>query len=193
MATTKPPIFLTGNPIKLRLAKAIWSKYNVDFEHQKLETPEIQAFTTEEVAKYSAQWAANHLGRAVIVNDVGYYIEALNGFPGAYIKYINKWLTSQDLLNLMIGKTNRRLEIQDILAYCEPNQEPVIFTAKLYATLSSKTEGKGLNPMDEIMIRDGFDKEQSLINFEDTFEYWCDNVSCYHDLAKYLTNNSSEN
>ena len=87
----------------------------------------------------------------------------------------------------MSGKTNRRLEIQDILAYCEPNQEPIIFIAKLYATLSEKAEGKGLNPMDEIMIRDGFDKVQSLIDFEETFDYWCNNVSCYHDLAKYLT------
>lgn len=182
----QPPIFLTGNEIKLRLASAIWNQYNLQFDHQKLEVPEIQAFTSEEVAKNSARWEANHLNRAVIVNDVGYYIEALNGFPGPYIKYINKWFTSQDFLSLMSGKSNRRLEIQDVLAYCEPESEPVVFIAKLYGNLTMKAEGVGLNPMDEIMIRDGFDKVQSLVDFNTTFEYWCNNVSCYHDLAKYL-------
>jgi XTP/dITP diphosphohydrolase len=184
----KLPLFLTGNPIKLRLAEAVWSGYHLEFEHQKLEVPEIQALTTEEVVKYSAKWASDYLKRPVIVNDVGYYIEALNGFPGPYIKYINKWLKSQDILNLMINKSNRRIEIQDILAYCEPDSEPVLFVCKLYANITTKAEGKGANPIDEIMIRDGFDKVQSLISFEETFDYWCEKVTCYHDLAKYLKN-----
>ena len=182
------PVFLTGNSIKLRLAKAIWSKYNFDFDHQKLEVPEIQSESTEEIAEYSAKWGANKLQRPVIVNDVGYYIQGLNGFPGPYIKYINKWLTSGDILKMMENKANRRLEIHDVLSYCEPNSEPITFICKLYATIGTQALGKGDNPIDEIMIRDGFDKAQSLVNFEETFDYWVENVTCYHDLAKYLMN-----
>ena len=182
------PTFITGNATKLRLASAVWGKYNLKFEHRKIEVPEIQAETTEEVATFSAEWAANELKKPVIINDVGYYFEGLNGFPGPYIKYINKWLTSQDLLNLMNGKTNRRIEIQDVLAYCEPGKEPVLFTCKLYATIMEKAEGKGNNPIDEIMLRDDFDKVQALLDSEKTFEYFTTNVTCYHDLAKYLLN-----
>jgi XTP/dITP diphosphohydrolase len=116
------------------------------------------------------------------------YPKRLKGFPGPFIKYTNKWLSSQDILNLMKDKINRRLEIQDILAYCEPNKEPIVFVCKLYATITKKAEGKGTNPLDEIMLRDGFSKVQSLINFDETFDYWCQNVRCYHELAKYLKN-----
>lgn len=29
------------------------------------------------------------LNQSVVVMDVGYYIEAINGFPGPFIKYLN--------------------------------------------------------------------------------------------------------
>lgn len=59
--------------------------------------------------------------------DGGCYVEALNGFPGPFIKYINKWLYAQDFLRIMHGKKNRRMVWKTCLTYCEPNKKPAIF------------------------------------------------------------------
>lgn len=80
-------------------------------------------------------------------------------------------MTSSDVLNLMKDKDYRRLEIKDVLVYYKPNNEPEIFVSKLYANLTKKAQGIGTNLLDEIMIRDGFNKAQSLIDFGQTFDY----------------------
>ena len=100
---------VTGNIGKWKIANDIFKKYNVDLKQAKIETPEIQAYDVEEVSKYSAIYAAKYLNTNVIKSDVGYYIEALNGFPGVFLKYINSMLTSEDVLKLMEGKDNRTI------------------------------------------------------------------------------------
>ena len=184
------PILITGNPIKLRLAKAIFDQYGLEFDHQKLELPEIQAETTEEIAMFSAKWAAKELNGSVIVNDVGYYIHALGGFPGPFIKYINKWLQSSDILKMMTGNTDREMQIHDVTAYCDPGHEPIVFTSKQFATITETAVTGTSSMIDEITLLNGFDKVQSSVSLEDKFNYWVENVSNYHDMAKYLISKS---
>lgn len=95
--------FVTGNPYKFEVAKKVIEKRGLILEKEKLETPEIQETDVVKIASYSAKWACEKLGKPAALTDVGWYIEALNGFPGPFIKYINQWLTSDDLLKLMSG------------------------------------------------------------------------------------------
>ena len=90
-------IFITGNQKKLDQAREKIQGYPINLIGTKLETPEIQDTNVEIIAGYSAQYAANKLGKPVVKTDAGYYIEALNGFPGPFIKYINQWLTLRNL------------------------------------------------------------------------------------------------
>src|SRR3989344_556765 len=113
----KEIIFVTGNKYKFRVAQKSLMGSGFKLVQKKLETPEIQSDLVEEVSAFSAKWAANILKKPVVVSDGGCYIEALNGFPGPFIKYINKWLSAGDLLNLMKGKKNRRVFWRDCLAY----------------------------------------------------------------------------
>ncbi len=71
----------------------------------------------------------------------------------------------------MKDKDHRKLEIKDVLVYYEPNYEPEIFVSKLYANLAKKAQGIRANLLDGIMIRDGLNKAQSLIDFGQTFNY----------------------
>lgn len=77
---------VTGNMGKWKVASDIFKKYDIELLHEKMDTPEIQSHDVEDVSKYSAIYAANKLNKAVIKSDVGYFIEALNGFPGPLFK-----------------------------------------------------------------------------------------------------------
>ena len=99
---------VTGNLGKWKITKDIFDKYNINLLHEKINTPEIQSNDVVEVSKYSALYAAKKLNKQVIKSDVGYYIEELGGFPGPFLKYINDMLTSEDILNMMKTKNNKK-------------------------------------------------------------------------------------
>lgn len=76
--------FVTGNKYKFEVVRKVLAEQGVTLVQQNLDTPEIQSANVEEVASYSATWASDRLQKPVIITDAGYYIKALNGFPGPY-------------------------------------------------------------------------------------------------------------
>jgi len=185
----KSLVFITGNPHKFEVAKNSLGSMGYEAIWERLDVPEIQSMDVVEVALYSAKWAAEQLGRPVTLMDAGYYIEALNGFPGPFIKFINKWLSSEDLLKLMTGKTNRNVVMKFCLAYCEPGKSPVHFLSEVHGTIAQKafkSDKVGVTPIDEILIPEGFDKTDSQIPREEMIEFWSKTESYWKGLAEHL-------
>ena len=185
----KSLVFITGNDHKFEVAKNSLKSLGYEAIQEKLDTPEIQSTDVVEVAEYSAKYAAEKLNKPVTLMDAGYYIEALNGFPGPFIKFINKCLSSEDMLRLMEGKTNRKIAMKFCLAYCEPGKSPVSFVSEVYGIISQKafkTDKKGVTPIDEILIPEGFDKTDSQIPREEMIEFWSKTESYWNELVEYL-------
>ena len=179
--------YVTGNSLKFNVAKKALENSDIELIQEKLETPEIQSENGEEVAAFSAKWASEKLGKPVIVSDFGVYIEALNGFPGPFIKYINHWLTSEDIIRLMNGKENRKITERDYLAYCEPGTEPVVFVGENFGNITTKLgqiKYRGYT-LDQIFIPDGFDRVQSEIPEEQMIEFW-NSGKVWEKLTQYL-------
>ncbi|TSC85351.1 MAG: dITP/XTP pyrophosphatase [Microgenomates group bacterium Gr01-1014_16] len=183
-------VFVTGNPYKFEVAKKSLAAIGYEVVQEKLETPEIQSTDVSEIASYSAKWAVEKLGKAVVLMDAGYYIEALNGFPGPFIKYINQWLSAQDILNLMKDKTNRKVIVKGALAFCEPGIEPVVFTSEWEGNISQiavRTDKSDITSINEVFIPKGFDKVESEIAREEMVKYWSKSESYWKELIKYLS------
>ncbi len=178
--------FVTGNSYKFQVAKEVLKDSGITLIQQKIETPEIQSKDVVEIATYSAKYAANKLNKPVALTDAGYYIEALNGFPGPFIKFINQWLTSEDLLRLMEGKENRKVTVKACLAYCEPNKEPMNFVSEVTGTLSLKTVKEGSTPINEIFIPEGYTKVEAEIPREEMVKFWGKVEDYWLKLAEYL-------
>jgi len=186
----KSIFFITGNNLKFQIAQKELSDVGAELIQKELNTPEIQSMSIEEIASFSAQWASDLLKEQVIVSDVGYYIEALNGFPGPFIKYINEWLSADDILRLMTGKENRKVIVKDCLAYCEPGKEPVLFCGSAKGTIADKKGGKGRTSINEIFIPEGYDKVESDIPWDEMKEFWAKNLDHYQAVAEYLRKNA---
>lgn len=191
----KSLVFVTGNQYKFEIAKKALEPAGIEVSQEKLNTPEIQSMDVTEVAAYSAKWASKKLEKPVVVTDTGYYLDALNGFPGPFVKYVNKWLTAEDLLKLMEGKTNRKAEVRISMAYCEPNKDPVIFSTVSYGTIATKAGDKISNefPIDQIFIPEGYNKVISEIPREKMAKYWVNKENYWKKLAEYFKENSLKN
>ena len=177
-------IFVTGNMTKLKSARQVLEPLGIKVDNEKMETIEIQADDVEDVAKFSAKWASEKLKCTVLKNDMGLFVEALNGFPGVYTHYIDDTLGEDGLLKLMEGKENRKAYFKEVLAYCEYGKEPVTFTGITKGTISRKKQGQYGWSWDFIFIPDGKQDTLGCYNDDERWKLW--DTNNYKKLAEYL-------
>lgn len=177
-------IYVTGNKGKIELAKMIYQDLDVNIIEENMETPEIQSIDCVDVAKFSAEYAANLLGKPVMKNDSGLVIEALNGFPGSFAKYAEETLKADGFIRLMQGIKNRKCYWVEALAYCEPNHEPVCFVSLSYGRISESVRGTRGYDYDKIFIPDGDTRTFSEMTEEEQLK--CFDTKAYKELYKYL-------
>ncbi|MBO4726137.1 MAG: non-canonical purine NTP pyrophosphatase, partial [Clostridia bacterium] len=97
-------IYLTTNPYKIEEANKFFKQkygFNIEVVNPDFEIVEIQAKTCAEVASFSAKYAADKLGCAVLKSDSGLYIDALGGLPGPYNAYFDKQIGIKKFLAML--------------------------------------------------------------------------------------------
>jgi XTP/dITP diphosphohydrolase len=118
---TKTLTYITGNEGKLKTAQTFLSKFEIEIVGLKLPINEIQSESIEEISQDKAKKAFALANKPIFVNDTGWYIEALGGFPGPFMAFINKWLQPQDLLSLMSNQSNRTVVMKQVVTYKDQN------------------------------------------------------------------------
>lgn len=180
-------VFATGNWAKIMSARQILEPLGFEVEQKKIDVPEIQHDSIEEVAKFSAKWASEKLKCDVLKNDTGLCVDALNGFPGPYTHYVSDTLGEDGLLKLLDGVENRKAHFVETLAYCKYGEEPITFVAITNGTISKVKQGTYGWTWDFIFIPEGETKTLGCYNDDVRFKYWSNDA--YLKLAEYLKNN----
>lgn len=88
--------FVTGNKGKLREMK----KLVPDVEQLTADLPEIQSLDPKEIVREKLHAAQKLSDADVIVEDVSFHMEALNGLPGPFIKWFLKSLGRNGLYEI---------------------------------------------------------------------------------------------
>ncbi len=176
---------LTTNPEKQAQARTIFNSSGIALEFVVLETPEIQAYTCEEVATASALFAYEHLQRPVAVTDAGYFIRALHGFPGPFLKYVNTMLTSDDLLRVMSAYPDRRIDLVEAVVYVDAQRVPRIFTSAIQGLLAMEVRGEG-RLFDRLFIPDGYTQTISELGEEKMRQVYIEQFTHWHRLKEFL-------
>lgn len=185
MNTINPIIFVTGNELKFQVAVRALQNSGIVLERKALNTPEIQSSRVEEVAEWSAVWASERLQQPVVVTDCGYSIEALHGFPGPFIKFVNQWFSADDFLNLLQGKSDRRIVIRDCLAYCRPGEKPAIFCQEYHGEFATQPGSQNGTAIDRVVILEGLSQPISDIPPDEMVAYWS-RATVWQKLKLYL-------
>lgn len=144
--------FVTSNKEKIKSAKKVLDRLGIYFDVVDQDLIEIQSKYIQEIALHKAQQAFNQLKSPVVVSDHGWSIPALNGFPGAYMKYINKWFSSNDFLNLMDPYENRTIIKTEVIYYLD-SKTIKFFIKNLIGEVLYKQQGNGLAAMNVITLR----------------------------------------
>lgn len=169
--------FVTTNTLKFEIAQTFFEKLEGDYvlAQRAIDTPEIQDSSVEKIALQSAIWAAKETGEPCIKLDVGFFIASLNGFPGPFVKYINEWLSQEDVLNLVKSKDNRSAYFEDALAIAYPDGEAKVFSQKINGTLAESADLNNTKwPMNSLFIPQGQTRTLGSMSNDEQNKFWGD-------------------
>lgn len=140
--SSRPKLYCaTGNAQKFLLGKTAFDKQGIDLEQVAIDIDEIQGEDPEVIVMDKAQKAFARIGSPVIVSDDSWSIPALGGFPGAYMKSMNHWFTSNDFINLMKDKKDRTIYLDQYLAYVDEDGVK-IFNKRIEGMILNEARGE---------------------------------------------------
>ena len=167
-------------------------KYQFDLEIMSpdFEILEIQAKSCLDVVRFSASYAANKLGMPVLKSDSGLYIDFLGGLPGPYNSYFDKQIGVDKFLSLFKDVKDRGARLEHSFGYCEPGQEPVVFTGGSSGTIAYEAKGTMGRWHDKFFIPEGETLTLSELREVDPYRearYWGGAID---DFAKWYKSNN---
>ncbi len=109
---------VTSNPHKAEEVAAFFGDAT-EVEHELLEIPEYRYEDVAVIASEKARYAFERVRRPLIVDDTGFFIQALSGFPGSCAAYVMKTLGNDGILKLMEGVGNRKSWFETVIAYAD--------------------------------------------------------------------------
>lgn len=146
--------FATGNSEKVKEARAI---LGIPIEIADIEVDEVQSMDLEYITAKKVEEAYKKLRKPVIVDDVGLYFDAFNGFPGPFIKFFADKLGNDGILELLKDEKNRGVTIQGAIGYHD-GREPHVFVEAIRGTVSHDLKGKDGWGFDFYVVPNGYNQ-----------------------------------
>lgn len=152
--------FVTGNEHKFHEVKQWLNELDpyIDLKQAAVDLPEIQSLDVEEIARLKAREAWRLIGKPVLIDDGGIYLEQYHKFPGALTKYIFQGIGLEGIW--LLAKNNPRAYFANCLVYATSETEQHLFWGKAEGTVID-IAGKPFDekmPFTYVFIPDGTDK-----------------------------------
>jgi len=115
-----------------------------------LEIQDLKAVA--EIAREKVRYAYDQLKIPLIVDDTGFFIDALNGFPGTYAAFVLNSIGNAGILKLMEGIPDRNARFTTGIAYADEHDLQV-FTGNLEGRIARSPRGNngfGYDPIFEV-------------------------------------------
>ncbi len=148
----------TSNPAKLKELELLAGEYGLELVPLDVPKVEVQSEELEVVASYAALTASLLSGKALIVEDSGLFIKALNGFPGSMSSYVYRKLGVHGVLKLMDGVGCREAYFKSVIAFSDPGRGVELFSGVVHGELSLSARGSGGFGFDPIFVPKGCDR-----------------------------------
>lgn len=131
---------ITRNPDKRFFAESIFSKYGIDVRFIDEDYPEIQADSSLEIARYTAQFVAKELGIPVIREDHSFFIDAY-GVPGPYMNHFERTIPASRLLRLLEHEPDRSAHFCVATVYAEPDGKTIECVFEVPVVIEKEIKG----------------------------------------------------
>lgn len=183
--------YLTTNSLKFEIARQLFDSIN---EHELVQhafsVPEVQDASCEEIARQSAVFAAEKIGEPCVVTDAGFFIPALGGFPGPFVKYINDWISEEQLLRMLNESDDRTAYFTDALAIGFPDGTTQVFSYKTMGRLAKEGEYSPSKwPANSLFIPEGYSQPLGSLSDDEQARFWAEENQTWSRLVAFLGEN----
>jgi XTP/dITP diphosphohydrolase len=103
---------------------------------------EIQDLNLDNIVKHKVMEAFAEVKKPVIVEDVGLFLDAWNGFPGPFIKFIEEIVGYEKMLKMLENKENRAVTARVAVAYHD-GKSVHIFHGEMKGTVARNLSDRG--------------------------------------------------
>lgn len=135
--------YVTGNRGKVTSLQKVLRPRGITVLQNPLDVDEYQFDSVELISQRKARDAYTQLQTELVVQDSGFFIDQLKGFPGPYAKYVNGTLGVQGIIDLLRGKQNRKCYFLECLSYTDGTQVKT-FKTKIAGEISYLPEGNNM-------------------------------------------------
>lgn len=190
-------LFITSKPDKVRVLQGYLQKVGVACQVSLCEEdiPEPQGRSIIDIAEKKALLAYRQLRQPVVVEDSGFYIDALNGFPGPYVKYALDTLGIEGITKLMADKEERGCRFVSAVSLVDVNGKLHTFIDESsaigsVADVPAETKQEQQSIVSRLFIPEGFDKPIAAMTPTEINAYWAQkgSFSAMSQLAEALPN-----
>ena len=108
-------VFVTHNPGKIASAQKTLKNVNLSIFEYELDEP--RSDDIEYISKMKVMEAYELVKKPCISLDCGFWIDALNGFPRAFVNFALETVGLEGILKLMEGIENRSCRFTECLSY----------------------------------------------------------------------------
>jgi XTP/dITP diphosphohydrolase len=156
--------FVTGNKGKVSEAEKI---LGFPIHIANIDLPEIQSLDLNEIVKDKVERAYEKINKPVFVDDVGMFVNAWNGFPGPFIKFmrLSGSYDNELLLKMLAGEKNRAVIVKAVVGFCDGDNIH-LFEGKVEGVLADEERGSAGWGFDPIFIPHGYDQTFAEIGEE---------------------------
>lgn len=145
--------FVTSNKNKVREVEDI---LDIKLAQRSVDVDEIQDMDLLKIVEHKAKQAYSVIKKPVIVEDVGFYVDDWNGFPGPFIKWLHQTM-GYDIFPKRILKSNRKAVWKIMYAYYD-GRKFASFLGSLSGSIAHKQKGNDGWGFDTIFIPSGHKK-----------------------------------
>ena len=185
--------FATRNKGKFDEAARVALKYGIELAQVSLEKYEIQADDLKKIASVAAEQALREMGvTAMLAEDAGFFIDALNGFPGPYSSYVYRTLGVKGIVKLLEDVDKRDAQFACAVAYCD-RDHTICFEGVVKGKVGFKPRGKQGFGFDPIFIPDQGDGRTFAEMDVDEKNRYSHRALAFSDFCKWMKSQSLQN
>ncbi len=151
LTSTAAITLVTGNAGKAREVESILGH---PVERLDIDLPEIQALDVADVVEQKARAAFAVAGQPVMVEDTGLSLAALNGLPGALVRWFVTGVGPAGIAALIPPGADRTATARTAIAWCD-GTDVHVFTGDVNGTILEAPRGTGGFGWDPIFLPDG--------------------------------------
>ncbi len=147
--------FATSNDHKFEEASYVLKDFAISVRRLSTKGSELQSSEPSEIAAFAASQAFRSFRRPLIVEDTGFFIQSLQGFPATYASYAFRTIGIDGILRLLQGANKRDAEFLSAVSYCEGPAAPITFTGRLKGKIALRPSGEHGFGFDPIFVPTG--------------------------------------